>query len=349
MLRKIIVFISVILIISTSIPAFAESSISSEKGKEIIVNIDGAKVNFTDAKPYLSDTGRTMVPIRAVAEAMQAKVDWNGICVVKITKGDMKLEFAVGRTDDKYLYITNTELNRSKKVLMDSIPVVKNGRTFVPLRVINEAFGYQVNWDSENYTVEINTKNLTNIFVDNPALFEGSYSTMSDNAGEEVNDNSQNVLEVEKSDMFSSEASRKIEELGTLDYTKISVDELVYGTSYDSYQYLKGLNYPFIDELKMQSKVYQYAFTNKIVKEVKLEHSKSMTVGASYGLASVEGKLKFIYHGKINENYLKRYNGLVKIDTWYETPVYIILNISRNDGSIHIGQIVLGDTWTEVK
>lgn len=292
MLRKIIMFISVILIITTSIPAFAESSINSEKGKEIIVNIDGAKVNFTDVKPYLSDTGKTMVPIRAVSEALQAKVDWNGIiCVAKITKENMKLWFAVGRTDDKNLYITNTELNRSKKVLMDSIPVIKNGRTFVPLRVINEAFGYQVNWDSENYTVEINTKNLTDIFVDNPALFEGSYSTMSDNVGEEVNDNSQNVLEVEKSDMFSSEASRKIEELGTLDYTKISVDELVYGTSYDSYQYLKGLNYPFMDELKMQSKVFQYAFTNKIVKEVKLEHSKSMTVGASYGLASVEGKL----------------------------------------------------------
>jgi len=48
---------------------------------------------------------------------------------------------------------------------MDSKPVIKNDRTFVPLRVIGEAFGYKVHWDASEYKVIIDTKNNSLYFL----------------------------------------------------------------------------------------------------------------------------------------------------------------------------------------
>ncbi|HOJ16333.1 MAG TPA: copper amine oxidase N-terminal domain-containing protein, partial [Caldisericia bacterium] len=42
-----------------------------------------------------------------------------------------------------------------KKLLLDAPPVIKNGRTFVPLRFISEAFGAEVSWDEATRTVTV--------------------------------------------------------------------------------------------------------------------------------------------------------------------------------------------------
>ncbi|HEX9060925.1 MAG TPA: copper amine oxidase N-terminal domain-containing protein [Clostridia bacterium] len=348
MLRKMILLTVAIFIICTSTTAFAETTSDSAINKEITVNVDGSKVNFTDAKPYLSDTGRAMVPIRALSEALQAKVDWNGICIV--TKGDLELVIAVDFGVD-YLYLKNKKLNKSKSFLMDSPPTIKSGRTFVPLRVINEAFGYKVSWNKETYTVEIDTKNSTPVVFEdnpsNPALFEGPYVTLSESG--DVESDLKYGRKVDSGHSYGD--FDKINKYGTVDYTKISVEESVYGTTYGQYHEAKSLHYPYMKEFEIQSEVYQYALKNKIIKEVKLIHSNTIVMDKEAGIPTEVmevGKLKFIYHGITNENYLKKYNGLVKIDTWYETPVYIILyRDALGDYKLH--EIVLGDTWTEVK
>ena len=45
--------------------------------KEINVTVDGKTVGFTDAKPYIDEKGRTMVPLRPVADAMGIDVEWD--------------------------------------------------------------------------------------------------------------------------------------------------------------------------------------------------------------------------------------------------------------------------------
>src|SRR5690606_30529306 len=40
-------------------------------------------------------------------------------------------------------------------VLLDTVPVVKDGRTMVPLRFVGESLGVQVSWDGPNRTVVI--------------------------------------------------------------------------------------------------------------------------------------------------------------------------------------------------
>ena len=59
----------------------------AEETPDITVTLDGNKIDFPDAKPYLYKD-RTLVPIRFISEAMGADVSWNsGEQEVTIVKG----------------------------------------------------------------------------------------------------------------------------------------------------------------------------------------------------------------------------------------------------------------------
>ena len=47
-------------------------------GDEIVVYVDGNKMNFPDQKPLINNDNRTLVPVRFVSEALGAEVDWDG-------------------------------------------------------------------------------------------------------------------------------------------------------------------------------------------------------------------------------------------------------------------------------
>lgn len=102
------------------------------------VSLNGTYVSFGDQQPYVVD-GRTMVPIRVLAETLGFEVEWvsanNGI---KITKGSTVMWIWTGNTT---YYINNVRYS------MDVKPFVVNDRTMVPIRFICEAFGYDVKWD----------------------------------------------------------------------------------------------------------------------------------------------------------------------------------------------------------
>ncbi len=82
--------------------------------------------------------GRTMVPIRAVVEAMGGTVGWDQT-TSKITleaRGN-KVEMWLGKTDIK--------VNSAAKE-MDIAPAVKDGRTYVPVRFAAENLNCKVDW-----------------------------------------------------------------------------------------------------------------------------------------------------------------------------------------------------------
>lgn len=112
------------------------------------VNIGGIKVNsisdgesrtiLLEEVPFVNESGRTMVPVRAISESFGAGVSWDGEKQeVKIVNGDKTI----------LLYIdSNKALLDGKEIILDSAPVIKGGRTFVPLRFIGESFGYNINY-----------------------------------------------------------------------------------------------------------------------------------------------------------------------------------------------------------
>jgi len=91
--------------------------------------------------------GRTMVPMRAIFEALGAEVEWNaqhGYAVA--TMGDIFMMATIG----SHTYNVNHETVRS-----DVAPMIVNGRTLIPARFVAEVFGYQVDWVESRREVHI--------------------------------------------------------------------------------------------------------------------------------------------------------------------------------------------------
>ncbi|WP_324253976.1 copper amine oxidase N-terminal domain-containing protein [Paenibacillus sp. 1001270B_150601_E10] len=111
--------------------------------------VNGTKIGFPDAKPYLDKNSRVMVPVRFVSEALGAKVDW-----------DEKSSKVTVKQKDKtiVLFIGKKEIDvNGKKDQMDTVAVTSKQRTFVPLRFVSQALGAAVVWDSPVRTAYINT------------------------------------------------------------------------------------------------------------------------------------------------------------------------------------------------
>lgn len=114
---------------------YADTSVVMTIGStDYIVNNDIVK---GDAAPYVNGDYRTMVPIRALSEALGAEVDFKDN-VVTIVDGDTTVVMTIGEKD----YTINGE---AADPAMDTAPVIGEGdRTYVPVRFAAEALGYDV-------------------------------------------------------------------------------------------------------------------------------------------------------------------------------------------------------------
>ncbi|MGB9878927.1 MAG: stalk domain-containing protein, partial [Candidatus Pelagibacter ubique] len=133
-------------------------TLSKESGKVIIELFVGKKIatingvsKEIDAPPFIKD-GRTLVPIRFIAEAFGAEVQWDGTTkTVKIYLNSKNIKIIL-QIDNKIAYVNDN------KFILDVPPLITNGRTFVPIRFIAESFGAEVRWDG-------NLKKITIIYL----------------------------------------------------------------------------------------------------------------------------------------------------------------------------------------
>ena len=92
-----------------------------------------------DVLPVIQND-RTLLPIRFMAYALGAEVDWNSVTAeVTLTLDGERLTFAIGETAPG----------------MDVPAQIINERTMVPLRFISEFFGATVTWDEAARNIEI--------------------------------------------------------------------------------------------------------------------------------------------------------------------------------------------------
>jgi hypothetical protein len=112
----------------------------------IKVKTDGELVWWTDAEPFIDASSRTMVPLRAVAEALGLTVTWDGQAREAVfTDGTRTIAFPIGSTEARR--------GDGGTVAMDTAAVIVGGRTYAPIRYLAEYFGYQVGWDGRTKTV----------------------------------------------------------------------------------------------------------------------------------------------------------------------------------------------------
>ncbi len=127
-------------------------SVSMKIGSNYVY--DGINVQKIDAAPYIDENGNTMVPLRAAAEAIGATVYWYDTGKAALLfKGDKVLEFTVGM--DEYV-VSDSEARRIFP--MTSKIVIKNGRTYIPLRVAAEALDKNVYWNNIHKMIVIGPK-----------------------------------------------------------------------------------------------------------------------------------------------------------------------------------------------
>lgn len=105
----------------------------------IVVYIDGKRLYF-DVPPQI-DGGRTLVPLRAIFEALGCKVNYDSKTKnITATKGETKISLTLG---SKKANINGVE------TILDVPAKELSGRTIVPIRFVSESFGTSVNWDPQ--------------------------------------------------------------------------------------------------------------------------------------------------------------------------------------------------------
>lgn len=118
---------------------------AEEKKNAVNVTLNGKKLSF-EQYPVIID-GRTLVPMRAIFEALGAYVEW-----------DNSTKTVMGWLEDTVVHLTigNNKMDINGSISeLDVPPTIINDKTMVPIRAISEVFDCGVSWDSETKTVII--------------------------------------------------------------------------------------------------------------------------------------------------------------------------------------------------
>lgn len=115
---------------------------------QVGVMVNGVYVKFPDAAPEVTD-GRTMVPVRALVETVDGEVSYDdGKIVCKTDKAAVTLNVGSDEATVDHPAPENSDEATGEIIKMDCAPYIKGGRTYVPIRFIAEALGYEVGWDA---------------------------------------------------------------------------------------------------------------------------------------------------------------------------------------------------------
>lgn len=116
------------------------------------LEVDGQAIQL-DQPPVITND-RVLVPMRALAEALDADVTWNNTTrqMISMRGGDTLIltidDHTMWRNDDA--------------ITLDVAPTIFNGRTLAPVRAISEGFDAEVYWDYAAQTVRILTDQSEN-------------------------------------------------------------------------------------------------------------------------------------------------------------------------------------------
>jgi hypothetical protein len=116
---------------------------AGKKGVKAYVN--GAEPEF-DVPPIIKD-GRTLIPLRAISEALGALVGWDAeLQEITITRGDIVIKLILGSA--------KAHVN-GQEITLDVPAESLNGRTLIPGRFVSEALQAIVKWEPETQSVVI--------------------------------------------------------------------------------------------------------------------------------------------------------------------------------------------------
>lgn len=150
--KFLLLVLAVLMVFSFALAAHAgtTTSASTNMTAQFVIGqasytVDGTVYNM-DASPLIQD-GRTLVPVRYLADALGAQTAWDATSqTVTVTAGSTTIDLVIGSTTLTVNGQTST---------MDVAPVITDGRTYLPARYVAEALGATVDWDATTQTVTL--------------------------------------------------------------------------------------------------------------------------------------------------------------------------------------------------
>ncbi|SFL06639.1 Copper amine oxidase N-terminal domain-containing protein [Paenibacillus sp. 1_12] len=120
------------------------------KKNQVLVLVNGRYLHVEDSGgvPFI-ENGRTMVPLRAIADVFQFEVGWEQSQEkITLTKDGKSIIMHIGKPD--------ILVDGEKVKLEEVVPMIKNNVTFLPVRQLAEILGIQVDWDGSTRTATFN-------------------------------------------------------------------------------------------------------------------------------------------------------------------------------------------------
>lgn len=147
--KAIVMLVMIVMLVNITPNAYAQSPIK--------LVVDGKEIK-ADPEAFIKND-RTLVPIRVIAEELDAEVTWdNDKREVNISKEDMHVVLPIDSRLIEYTIDAETSYN-----LSDVAPLIKEGRTFVPIRLVSNALGIGIEWDNDKRIVYIDSSKESEI------------------------------------------------------------------------------------------------------------------------------------------------------------------------------------------
>lgn len=109
------------------------------------MTVNGSKVSLEVAPLLKGDA--TYIPIKYVLDAFGGAASWdNKAKKITVTRGNVVLELTVGKKD----FLLNGSMKQASVA-----PIIVNGRTLVPLRLVSEQLGIEVKWEQKTKSITL--------------------------------------------------------------------------------------------------------------------------------------------------------------------------------------------------
>ena len=151
MLLAVAMLVSVFCMTGAAAVGTTDTAAGSIGSNVLTVKYNGEAVTFPDAQPFVDENSRTLIPVRFVAETMGAAVSWNQETKTAVIEQN-GITVAVPIGSDTILV---TENGGTTTVKMDTAAIIREERTYVPIRYVAEALGAWVSYSDLFTTVQI--------------------------------------------------------------------------------------------------------------------------------------------------------------------------------------------------
>lgn len=178
------------------------------------ITLNGNKIDFAQAP--IIENGTTLVPMRAILEALGANVEWNSANQSVTAKiGIESVQLTIG---SKAAYVGTT------LTMLNTAPRLVNGTTMIPLRFLSESFGCTVAYNAQTKDISI----INNSYKDTPSIPDlgKMFSAVSlVGSGNIVNSGNSSVVSYSYKGITDKQLEQYVNVLGQNGFERLDMDE----------------------------------------------------------------------------------------------------------------------------